>query len=101
MTILVYFLKALATVLHMVLQMVMWSVIIRAIISWVNPDPYNPIVRFLNDFTNPLLRPIRKVVPNIGSSIDLSPFILILIIIFLDELLVGVLTHYAHQLAFG
>lgn len=99
MVIFVFFLKALATVLHMVFQMVMWSVIIRAVLSWVNPDPYNPIVRFLNDFTDPLIRPIRRFVPLIGPGFDLSPIVLILVVVFLDELLVGVLTYYARELA--
>ena len=51
---------ALASVLHMLLQAYIWVVIIRALISWVNPDPWNPIVQMLNRLTDPLLEPIRR-----------------------------------------
>ncbi|MBE9536551.1 MAG: YggT family protein, partial [Proteobacteria bacterium] len=49
------FLEALAVILNMVLQLYMWIIIARAVISWVNPDPYNPIVQFLYKATDPLL----------------------------------------------
>ena len=58
-----------------------WVVIIRAVVSWVNPDPHNPIVRMLHQLTEPLLRPIRKLVPPYKlGGLDLSPLILILLI---------------------
>ena len=58
-----------------------WVVIIRALISWVSPDPYNPIVQILSKLTEPLLRPLRKLVPpeRLGG-LDLTPLILILLI---------------------
>ena len=58
-----------------------WVVIIRALISWVNPDPYNPVVRILHRLTEPLLRPLRELAPphKLGG-LDLSPLILILLI---------------------
>jgi YggT family protein len=75
-------------VLEIVLEMYMWVIIIRALISWVNPDPYNPIVQMLTRVTEPVLRPIRKLAPPYRIGIDLSPFIAILIIIFLQYALI-------------
>ena len=58
-----------------------WVVIIRALISWVGPDPYNPIVQILSRLTEPVLRPLRKLVPpERMGGLDLTPLILILLI---------------------
>jgi len=73
----------------------MWVIIIRALISWVSPNPYNPIVRFLYSITEPLLWRIRRYLPVVFSGIDLSPVVAILAIIFLREFLVVTL----HQIA--
>lgn len=90
------FLTALASVLHMLLQAYIWVVIIRALVSWVNPDPWNPIVQMLNRLTDPLLEPIRRKLFRMmgygGMGLDLSPLILIGGIYFLDFFLVGTLT---------
>lgn len=90
------FLTALASVLHMLLQAYIWVVIIRALVSWVNPDPWNPIVQMLNRLTDPLLEPIRRKLFRMmgygGMGLDLSPLILIAGIYFLDFFLVGTLT---------
>lgn len=80
-----------AKVLGMVLNIYLWIIIIRALISWVNPDPYNPIVQFLQRVTEPVLRPLRKLVPAWKLGIDLSPLIAILIIYFLEIALVDTL----------
>ncbi|HEX9860303.1 MAG TPA: YggT family protein [Nitrospirota bacterium] len=77
-----------ARVLEMVLEIYMWVIIIRALITWVNPDPRNPIVQFLQRSTEPVLRPLRKLVPPWKLGIDLSPLIAILIIIFLQYALI-------------
>jgi YggT family protein len=74
----------------------MWIVIIRALISWVNPDPWNPVVRFLYHVTEPVLRPIRRRLPTTG--IDFSPVIVILAIMFLERFLVRVLVEAAYRL---
>ncbi|NIQ01711.1 MAG: YggT family protein [Nitrospinaceae bacterium] len=84
-------LSALATVLDIILTLYMWIIIIRALLSWVNPDPYNPIVQFLYSVTEPVLYRIRKVVHSPGMPIDLSPIIVILAIIFLQAFLVQTL----------
>jgi len=88
------FLMAVATLLNFVLGAYIWVVIARAVITWVNADPSNPIVRFLRQVTDPLLVKIRRVVPVMGG-LDLSPMILILIIIFLQSFLVPTLQQMA------
>ncbi len=92
------FLSALATVLDMILQFYMWVIIARAILSWVNPDPYNPIVQFLYKVTEPVLYPIRRAMGNYSGGMDLSPMILILLIIFLKRFLIGTLFGIASRL---
>jgi YggT family protein len=72
----------------------MWIIIIRALISWVNPDPYNPIVRFLYQATEPVLYPIRRRMPFMGG-IDLSPIVVLLAILFLQAFLVRTLEELA------
>ncbi|HVN71257.1 MAG TPA: YggT family protein [Desulfomonilia bacterium] len=71
-------------VLHILLNFYMWIVIIGALISWVNPDPYNPIVRFLQGVTYPLFYWLRRRIPLVIGGIDLSPIIVIAVIVFLD-----------------
>jgi YggT family protein len=66
----------------------MWIIIISALISWVNPDPYNPIVRFLHSVTDPVLRPIRKRL-GMAMGIDISPLIVILIIMFIKHFIIA------------
>lgn len=92
------FVSALAQVLDMALTVYMWIVIIRALISWVNPDPYNPIVRFLVSATEPVLRPIRRLVPTYRIGIDLSPLIVILAIYFLNFFLVRTLIDLSYRI---
>ena len=76
-------LNALATVLDIALTAYYWIIIIRAIVSWVNPDPWNPIVQFLDRATEPVLTPIRRWM-GFRMGIDLSPIIAILILTFLQ-----------------
>ncbi len=87
------FLHALAQVVNIALTIYMWIVIARALISWVNPDPHNPIVQFLHSITEPVFYRVRKLVPMPGMGLDLSPIIIILAIIFLQTFLVGSLEH--------
>ena len=88
------FIKAIADLLNFVLSAYIWIVIARAVISWVNADPYNPVVRFLHQVTDPLLNRIRRFVPVMGGF-DLSPMVLILGIIFLQSFLVPTLRQLA------
>ncbi len=83
-----YFLIALAKVIGTVLTLYMYVIIANAVLSWVNPDPYNPIVRFIHNVTEPVLYPIRRKLPVSYGGIDFSPIIVILAIIFLNSWLV-------------
>jgi YggT family protein len=96
MIILANFLNALAKILHIVLILYMWIIIIRAILSWIYPNPYHPLVRTIYYLTEPVLRPFRKIVPPYKlGGIDISPIIVIFIILFIDNFLVASLRHYA------
>lgn len=100
MVFLAYFFLALANVVDIGLTIYMWVVVVRAIISWVNPDPYNPIVVFLRRLTDPVLNPIRRRLPFALSrtGLDFSPLILLLGIIFLQKFLVKSLYELAYRL---
>ena len=89
---------AVATVLEYVLVFFMFITIARAVLSWVSPDPYNPIVRFIHNVTEPVLYQIRKRLPMMYGGIDFSPIIVILIIIFLRIFLVDSLQGWADAL---
>ncbi|MGH7359658.1 MAG: YggT family protein [Candidatus Rokuibacteriota bacterium] len=91
------FLLAVAWLLEYVLWAYMWIIIIRSLLSWVNPDPWNPIVRFLYQVTEPVLRPIRRRLPVTG--IDFSPVVVILAIYLLQRFLVRVLMEVAYRFA--
>jgi YggT family protein len=93
-----YFLMAAAKVMDIVLLFFMWVVIARAILSWVNPDPYNAIVRFINNVTEPVLYPIRSKVPINFGGIDFSPIIVFLVVIFLRTFVVNSLLRIAASL---
>ncbi|MCK9431961.1 MAG: YggT family protein [Candidatus Omnitrophica bacterium] len=89
MFILSNFISASASVLDILLSILCWVVVVRALISWVNPDPSNPIVQFLDKVCEPVLEPIRRRMPlNFRFGIDISPLIVILVIIFLKSFLI-------------
>lgn len=92
---------AVASILNILLTLYMWVVIIAAIISWVNPDPYNPIVRLLRAVTEPAFRPIRKVIGYRLGFIDISPMIIILAILFIKYFLIQSLIELAYKLKGG
>ncbi len=83
------FFMACAKMVELILSVFYWLILIRALISWVNPDPFNPVVQFLTRVTEPILQPIRRFLPPMG--IDISPIIAFLIIIFLKSFLVATL----------
>ena len=86
-----HLIEALAYILNLALTIYMWVIIARAILSWVNPDPYNPIVRFLYNITEPVLVWVRRRVPLIFGGLDLSPLLILLAIVFLQRFLVSTL----------
>ena len=91
------FVNALAAVVSIILTIMYWLILIRALISWVNPDPFNPIVQFLMRVTEPVLEPIRRLLP--ALPIDISPIIAFFIIIFLQRFLVASLYDLAMRLS--
>jgi YggT family protein len=87
--------EALAKIIDVVLNIYFWIIVARAVISWVNPDPYNSIVVFLYRVTEPVLAPIRRRLP-MGMGIDFSPMVVILVIIFLQVFLVKTILQMAY-----
>jgi len=96
MFVLANFVEALASVVGILLTIMYWLILIRALISWVNPDPFNPIVQFLMRVTEPILEPIRRLLPPL--PLDISPIIAFFIIIFLQRFLVSSLYDLASRL---
>jgi YggT family protein len=93
-----FFLKAVANVLNIALWLYMWVIIARAVLSWVSPDPYNPIVRFIHNVTEPVMYKIRTKIPVSFGGIDFSPIIVILLIYFLQIFVVQSLERFSHSL---
>ena len=91
------FFVAVAGVLNLVLTLYLWIIIARALLSWVNPDPRNPIVRFLHNATEPILYPVRRALPYMGG-VDLSPLVVIAAIYFMQIFLVGSLRDLAGRM---
>jgi YggT family protein len=92
------FLSAVAVVLHAIVTTYTWIVIIAALLSFVRPDPYNPIVRFLYAITEPVFRTVRRVLRLPYTAIDFSPFIVVLILYFVDNFLVQSIYDFAGKL---
>ena len=91
-------LLGLAKVMDFVLVLFMWIVVARAVLSWVSPDPYNPIVRFIYNVTEPVLARIRGLIPMNFGGLDLSPIVVFLGVIFLRVFLVDTLVGIAQRL---
>ncbi len=91
-------LNSIAIIADMVLTLYMWIIIIRSLLTWVNPDPYNPIVRVLHQVTEPAFYQVRKYLPLSGGGIDLSPIAIIFAIIFLQSFLIKTMKDIAMQL---
>ncbi|MCL1986326.1 MAG: YggT family protein [Betaproteobacteria bacterium] len=92
--------RAIAVVFYTVLNVYFWIVIISAVLSWVRPDPYNPIVRILRALTEPVYYRIRKHLPfTYMAGIDFSPVVVLLIIKLIEIAVVDSLYQYALRLA--
>ncbi len=90
------FIDGLAYVVNALLFIMYWLILVRALLSWVNPDPFNPIVQFLMRVTEPVLEPVRRLLPPL--PIDISPVIVFFIIMFLQKFLVNSLYGLAERL---
>ncbi len=95
------FIASVAHILDIILNVIYWLVLIRALVSWVNADPLNPIVQFLEKTTEPILAPIRNRLPlNFRFGIDISPVIVILVIMFLKSFLIKSLYDWSMWIRF-
>lgn len=92
---------AIARIADTLLEVYKWVVIIAALISWVSPDPHNPIVRLLYSVTEPVFRPIRRLIGYRLGPIDISPIIVILAIIFIQLFLVRTLIKVGYKFGGG
>jgi len=92
------FIVAIATIVDYILWAYMWVFIIRAVLSWVSPDPYNPIVRAIYAVTEPVLSPLRRKLPLYAGSIDFSVVVAVLIIVFLQRFVVRSLFEFAYRM---
>ena len=91
------FIAAIARILDVLLTIYMWVIVIRAVLSWVNPDPYNPIVHLIHRLTEPVMAPIRRLLPLRGMGIDFSPIIILIVIVFLQSFLVKSLIELSYR----
>ena len=73
--------------INLIINIYIWIVIIAALITWVQPNPYNPIVRFLWNVTEPVYRVIRRYIPTNFGGFDIAPIILILFLQFIEILI--------------
>ena len=96
MFVLANFIHALADVVGILLTILYWLILFRALISWVSPDPFNPIVQFLHRVTEPVLEPLRRLLPSM--PLDISPILAFLAIMFLRSFLVRTLHELAMRL---
>ena len=93
------FIAAVATISSYLLSALYWLIIIRALLSWVNPDPFNPIVRIINAVTEPMLEPFRRIIPSYKIGLDLSPIFALLLVWFLKLFLISSLMGIAARLS--
>ncbi len=91
-------LEALSQILHMALNIYIWVIIIQALLSWVRPDPYNPIVQILNKLTMPVYAFVRGKVRTVFGGVDLAPLIIVFALQFIDIFLVKLISHFAASL---
>ena len=91
-------LRAFAQLFDLLIQLYIYIVIGRALISWVNPDPHNPIVRFLHNATEPVFYRIRRVLPLVFSGIDLTPIALLFFLVFIKQVILSGLYRLANSL---
>jgi YggT family protein len=88
-------------VLHTVYWILFIIILVGALLSWVRPDPYHPVVRFVNGVTETLYRPIRRLVPTNIGGFDIAPLIVILIMIFINYALLETLQYAALRMRLG
>ena len=100
MSALSYLVLAIAKILGMLINLYTFVVAISVLLSWVNPDPYNPIVRFLYQATMPVFRLVRRFMPRalFRMSFDITPLVVLILLIVIDTVFVGMLFEFAEGL---
>lgn len=89
-------LSAVASVLSMLLNLYFWIVVIAALITWVRPDPYNPIVRVLRSMTEPVFAKVRQWLPfTYTHGLDFSPVVVLIAIELINRIVVRTMAQYA------
>lgn len=83
--------SGLGGIVHSLLTVYIWIVIIGALLSWVRPDPYNPIVQVIYRLTEPAYRAVRRLMPTVFNGLDLAPLILIILLQVSDVILVNII----------
>jgi len=103
MHILGYIIIAFAKVFGLIINLYTFIVVIAALISWVSPDPYNPIVRILYGLTHPAFKLVRRCMPSamLRMRIDISPIIVLLILVLIETLVVGSLLGLGRSMVVG
>jgi YggT family protein len=82
------FIYGVAYVIENILNIYFWIILIRAVMSWIQPNPYNPLVRIIYKLVDPVTYRISRIIPTRIGAIDFAPFILMILIIFLQKFLV-------------
>jgi YggT family protein len=85
-----------ATIVSLLFQVYEFLLLIRVLLSWINTDPYQPVidhpaVRFLERITDPVLAPLRRLIPPIGGTVDISPVVALIILEVVRRILVSIL----------
>ena len=78
-------------IVHSLLTIYIWTVIIGALLTWIRPDPYNPIVQIIYRLTEPAYRLVRRMMPTVFNGLDLAPLIIIILLQVIDVILVNIL----------
>jgi YggT family protein len=91
-------LSGIAYILDMLLNMYFWLIFARAILSWIRPDPYNPVVRIVTKLVDPVTYRISRIIPTRIGAIDIAPFVLMLAIIFAQKFLVATLFDFGARM---
>ena len=81
--------NSLVGILGAILRLLAIAILIRALLSWVQPDPRNPIVQALDAITEPILQPLRQIIPRIGM-IDITPMVAMILLLFLAQLVANI-----------
>jgi len=83
--------SGLGGIVHSLITVYIWVLIIGALLSWVRPDPYNPIVQIIYRLTEPAYRALRRLMPTVFNGLDLAPLILVILLQVIDVILVSVI----------